>query len=321
MMQSLAAKLNQRAENLCAQAMESADWLDIRCSQVGKVRLLDFASQRVGQLNSGLLLAKICLADLATVRLTRGTELGLPMVEVHTDHPLWACIAAQYAGWPFSHNGFFAMGSGPARMARGEEELLLEYQLVHPTKEVVGVFEADRLPTESEAAEFLSQCNAERGSLCLARTASLPGAIQVVARSVETTLHKLHELGFDLRKIKSAFGAAPLPPIPADDLTALGWTNDSILYGAETTLWVDATDEEINQIGEQLPSCSSSEFGRPFLEIFDECGRDFYKIDRMLFSPAKAILQSLQSGNTFSFGRVRCDILTEAFRLGVGSVS
>ena len=40
----------------------------------------------------------------------------------------------------------------------------------------------------------------------------------MVARSVETALHKLHELKFDLNQIVSAFGTAPLPPVATKDL-------------------------------------------------------------------------------------------------------
>ena len=40
---------------------------------------------------------------------------------------------------------------------------------------------------------------AERLTLLVARTSSPAGMVQIVARSVETALHKLHVLGFDLR--------------------------------------------------------------------------------------------------------------------------
>ena len=41
-------------------------------------------------------------------------------------------------------------------------------------------------------------------TLLVAPTASQTGSIQIVARSVETALHKLHELGFDLARVESA---------------------------------------------------------------------------------------------------------------------
>ena len=70
-------------------------------------------------------------------------------------------------------------------------------------------------------------------TLLVARTASIAGTVQIVARSVETAMHKLHVLGFDLHANRAAIGNAPLPPVANDDLIAIGWTNDAILYGGK----------------------------------------------------------------------------------------
>ncbi len=99
--------------------------------------------------------------------------------------------------------------------------------------------------------------------------------------------------------MKNAIGSAPLPPIAADDLTALGWTNDSILYGSRVNLWVESEDAAIEEILSQLPSCSSDDFGVPFLDIFNRYDRDFYKIDKMLFSPAKVVIHNIKTGQHF----------------------
>jgi methenyltetrahydromethanopterin cyclohydrolase len=150
-------------------------------------------------------------------------------------------------------------------------------------------------------------------TLCVASTASLPGTIQVVARSVETAMHKLHELGFDLRTVKRGRGNAPLPPIAADDLTALGWTNDAILYGGSVNLSVDADDDTIARVIERVPSSSSGDFGTPFLDIFQSYDNDFYKIDKLLFSPAKIVIENLRSGKLFEAGEIHHDVLQKSF--------
>jgi methenyltetrahydromethanopterin cyclohydrolase len=202
-------------------------------------------------------------------------------------------------------------------MMRGKEEMLERYNLGCESKEAVGVFESNVLPPEQVVSYFAQSCGVELNQvyLCVARTASLPGSIQVVARSVETTMHKLHELGFDLSTVKNAVGSAPLPPIAGDDLTALGWTNDSILYGASVNLWVETDDEAIEKIGEQVPSSGSSDFGEPFLNIFNRYDKDFYKIDKLLFSPAHVVINNLRTGRTFCYGSVRNDILKSSFGL------
>ncbi|MDA8220546.1 MAG: hypothetical protein M0Z35_02275, partial [Desulfitobacterium hafniense] len=38
-----------------------------------------------------------------------------PTVEVVTAHPVQACLASQYAGWPIKNGDLTAMGSGPGR--------------------------------------------------------------------------------------------------------------------------------------------------------------------------------------------------------------
>jgi methenyltetrahydromethanopterin cyclohydrolase len=110
-------------------------------------------------------------------------------------------------------------------------------------------------------------------------------------------------------------GAAPLPPIPADDLTALGWTNDAILYGGSVQLWVETTDEAIGSVLNSLPSSSSPDFGEPFQTTFERYQRDFYRIDKLLFSPARVVFNNLSSGRVFECGEVRADILKQSFGL------
>ena len=106
-----------------------------------------------------------------------------------------------------------------------------------------------------------------------------------MARSVETALHKLHVLGFDLSRVVSGLGKAPLPPVASDDLVAIGLTNDAILYGGQVTLSVRGDDDSIAEIGPRVPSSSSPDHGRPFGEIFSRYNNDFYRIDPLLFSP------------------------------------
>jgi methenyltetrahydromethanopterin cyclohydrolase len=234
---------------------------------------------------------------------------------VTTDFPLQSCIAAQYAGWPFGHGDYFAMCSGPARVCRGKETILEENQLVHSSRAAVGVFEASAIPP-SDALDFFSvDCRVEPDgvTICVARTNSLPGAIQVVARSVETAMHKLHELGVDLRQVRSAVGTAPLPPVARCHLQAMGWTNDAVLYGGHVTMWVNGNGIDWSAIASELPSVGSADFGTPFRSIFESYNRDFYKIDPRLFSPARVTIHEVDSGATYVAGTIRTDILHASF--------
>jgi methenyltetrahydromethanopterin cyclohydrolase len=138
----------------------------------------------------------------------------------------------------------------------------------------------------------------------IAPTASLVGSIQIAARSSETGMHKLAELGFDVRKVKAASGVCPLAPVAADDLHAIGRTNDAILYGSEVYFAVDAEDDELAGLIDRVPSSSSKDYGTPFYELFQRYNGDFYQIDRMLFSPARVAINNLNSGRTFRSGEI-----------------
>jgi methenyltetrahydromethanopterin cyclohydrolase len=310
--------LNATAFALCERVIRDADSLDVRTSTIGGATVLDFAVGRTGDSNAGIELAKICLGGQADVeRSAPKNGLGLDSIHVKTQFPLEACIGAQYAGWPLSHEKYFAMCSGPIRLLRGKEPILSAYDLKVDGGKAVGVLETNQLPSAAVVQRVADECGMNPANivLCVARTASVPGSIQIVARSVETALHKLHELGFDLATIVEATGQAPLPPLPDDDMTALGWTNDSILYGAFVHLKISTTDDAINEVMDRLPSCSSSEFGTPFLELFRRYDHDFYKIDKMLFSPARITIANEKTGRVFEAGETRPDVLRLSFGL------
>jgi methenyltetrahydromethanopterin cyclohydrolase len=150
-------------------------------------------------------------------------------------------------------------------------------------------------------------------TLLVAPTASLAGGVQVVARSVETALHKLSELKFDLSRVISAHGSAPLPPVAADDLAAIGRTNDSILYGARVILWVTGDDASLDAIGPRVPSSASRDHGDPFATIFARYNHDFYAVDPHLFSPAEVVFQNLETGRCHAFGRCEPGVLERSF--------
>lgn len=180
---------------------------------------------------------------------------------------------------------------------------------------VVGVLEGRKPPPPAIVAKIAESCGVspDRVTLLLAPTASLAGGVQVVARSVETALHKLAELDFDLDRIVSAVGEAPLPPVAKDDLAAIGRTNDAILYGARVVLYVTGDDSSLADVGTRVPASSSRDFGEPFAAIFARYGHDFYKVDPHLFSPAEVAFQNVETGRVQVFGEVVPDVLHRSF--------
>jgi methenyltetrahydromethanopterin cyclohydrolase len=207
------------------------------------------------------------------------------------------------------------MASGPMRAAYGKEELYHHIASREEANHAVGVLETGELPDNDVCRELAAACGVGPEALLLlvARTNSLAGCIQIVARSVETALHKLHELQFDVTRVRSGFGVAPLPPLAKDDMAAIGRTNDAILYGADVTLWLTGDDDSIAAIGPRTPSNGSRDFGRPFAQVFRDYDHDFYKIDPLLFSPARITFVNLDSGRMHVFGELRPDVLTTSF--------
>jgi methenyltetrahydromethanopterin cyclohydrolase len=270
-----------------------------------------------GGLQAGLGLARVCLANLAEVTLVPGDILGVacPLVQVMTDHPVLACMASQYAGWPLSVGDYFAMGSGPMRAIHGKEELFGAIEGREQAPAAVGCLETRKLPSDG-VVDYLCdvlKLPPAKLTLLVAPAASLAGNLQVVARSVETCLHKLHELKFDLRQVVSAFGSAPLPPVANDELTAIGRTNDAILYGGRVVLWVSADDAQLDDLGGRVPSSAQADHGEPFAVIFERYERDFYRIDPLLFGPAEVVFCNLNSGKSHAYGEILPNVLARSF--------
>ena len=319
----MSTSLNERAFRLVEALREhSEQHRVIEHSAACGGRIIDCGIEAEGGLSAGLALANVCLAGLAKVSLVNGEVggVGWPVVQVATDRPVQACLLSQYAGWQISVDKFFGMGSGPMRAAAAVEELFTKLSYQEHPQQIVGVLETGQLPDDSVFRFIVEKTGvkADHITLLVAPTSSAAGNFQVVARSVETSLHKLFEVGFDVRRIRSAYGTAPLSPVAADDLTGIGRTNDAILYGGRVVLYVHGDDESLTEIGPRVPSSGSECFGRPFVEIFEQAGRDFYRIDPHLFSPAEIVFQNLDTGNVHRFGAPAPEVLQKSF--GVSTV-
>jgi methenyltetrahydromethanopterin cyclohydrolase len=308
-------RMNERAWRLADEVVARADELRVIVTTLANgARVIDAGVDAAGGLGAGLALAELCMGGLGRVQLTPvpvGDDIW-PGVEVWTDHPSTACMASQYAGWAINPPGFFAMGSGPLRAkARVERELFARLRYEEAAARGVLVLEGRTPPTEEVADWVASKADIAPASITLAvaPTASLAGGIQIAARIVETGLHKMDVLGFDVTRVIAASGTAPWPPIARNDVRAIGRTNDCILYGGRARYVVRAEDDQLAGLCDRLPASASSDYGTPFYDIFKRYGNDFYKIDPMLFSPAEVWVTSATTGRTFRAGRIDPDVL------------
>lgn len=318
--------LNQAAFDLVRPWLARADGIGAASTRHGAAWVLDCGVEAPGGSEAGLLMARVALGGLGQVSLATADEaattygglwndLPWPAVSVSTAAPVPACLAAQYAGWKVSSGGYFAMASGPLRAAIGREELFDTIGLRERPAVAVGLLETAQLPPDDVCRQLAADAGVEpeRLILLVARTASVAGSLQVVARSLETALHKLHDLKFDLTRIVAGRGVAPLPPLPAKDLVAIGCTNDAILYGGYVVLEVTGDDASLAEIGPRSVSGGSAAHGEPFLAMFERAGRDFFALDPAVFAPAVLEFVNVETGRRQRFGSLAADIVARSF--------
>jgi len=314
---SVTLQLNDSANDLLQSTLARTAALRISISNPhqGTVRIVDFGIKVPGGLEAGLTLAQLCMAGLGDVSLqSADSTIDLPRVFVRTDHPVAACLQSQYAGWKIATDDYFAMGSGPMRATAATEDIFDEFPVQEDGGVCIGVLESGSVPTAAAIEIVRSAVGTQTDlTIAVAPTASQAGNLQVVARSVETAMHKLHELKFPVDAVVSGCGSAPLPPVAKNDLAGIGRTNDAILYGATVNLWVNCEDAEIKEVGPRTPSSSSAAHGRPFLDLFKEANHDFYALDKHLFSPAVVVFHNLKTGNSFRFGKLVPELLRTSF--------
>lgn len=302
------------ADDLAARAVELR--IAVQTLPSG-ARVLDAGIEVRGGFGAGVGLAELCMGGLGHVSFNE-LEIGgtpYPGVQVWTDHPAVAHMASQYAGWAISVDKYFAMGSGPLRAhVRVEKELFDKLGYAETAARGVLVLEGRTIPTEDVVAFVAGKAGLAPSALTLAiaPTASIAGGTQVVARILETALHKMEVLGFDVTRVVSGIGTAPLPTLARNDLRAIGRTNDCILYGGRASFVIDASDDELADLAARLPASASNDYGTPFYDIFKRYDGDFYKIDKLLFSPAEVWLSSATTGRTFHGGLLNAEVLRKS---------
>lgn len=314
--------VNERAAKLVAGLMADAAALRIEITrgELGET-LIDGGSKSLGSIAAGLRIAEICMGGLADVGLvpSAATPRWPWTIVTRSSNPVIACLASQYAGWSLSlkegDQSFFALGSGPARALARREPLFEDLNYADAATSATLVIEGNRPPPAKVVAKVAQDCQIKPENLTVifAPTQSLAGSTQIVARALEVALHKTHQLHFPLQRVVDGMGAAPLSPPHPDFVTAMGRTNDAIIFAGQVQLFVTGPADEARALAGSLPSKASRDYGRPFAEIFKAVKGDFYAIDPMLFSPAKITVTALETGESFQSGEIDLSLLDASF--------
>jgi methenyltetrahydromethanopterin cyclohydrolase len=312
------ASVNQLAAPLVNQLLAQAAALQLGVSKhESGCTIVDAGIQHAGSAEAGRLIAEICMGGLGNVILQADDRFDgwNDAVVVTSTSPVLACLASQYAGWALSHEKFFSLGSGPARALAQREDLFKELAYVDSATSTCIVLETDKVPPVQVIEKIVRDTGVapENLTVILTPTSSIAGVVQIVGRVLEVALHKAHTLHFPLENIVSGSGLAVLPPVAKDFMTAMGRTNDAILFGGDVHLQVRGDDVAAAKLASDLPSSASKDYGKTFAEVFKFYDMDFYKIDPMLFSPAKVTVTNLDTGNVFESGYLNADLINLSF--------
>jgi len=243
----------------------------------------------------------------------------LPAVKVMVDRPIEACVASQIAGWQLDPLGTpnAAIAAGPARaLNRSHPDHYFDMISYRDSHDEAVVAIQTSVPISEAIAETIAEaCRVKPQNvyILVAQNSSLVCAVQVAARIIEQTLHRLPEEGFDFNSVRLASGYAVVAPLVNDEVASMGRINDSLLYGGVCTLYVDADDAAVAEVVGKITSSASSAYGRPFLEIYEDAGRDFYQIPLDLHSPAAVLINNLRSGRSYSAGAINYEVLKKSF--------
>jgi methenyltetrahydromethanopterin cyclohydrolase len=276
--------------------------------------LIDAGIDCKGSGELGRLIGETSLGGLGVVRITRMVigDLELPAVIVSVEHPKIGTLGSQYAGWSIKMNKHYALGSGPARaLARVERRLFEEIDYQDASKKSVIILETREMPTEDVIEYIAEKCGLASSNLycIMVPTASIAGSVQIASRIVGVGLHRLRHIGFDLKRIRRGHGVAPIAPVEKDDYKAMGVTNDCIRYGGRTFYHVRADSDDLHEIAESVPACTSIHYAQPFYDLFKSSNFEFYKLNPLIFGPAEITFNHIETGKIYHAGALNYEIL------------
>ncbi|MCC7361547.1 MAG: methenyltetrahydromethanopterin cyclohydrolase [Anaerolineales bacterium] len=313
--------LNERALALVDRLTADREAYGISVNRLENgVRWLDMGIRAPGSLEAGRLFAEVSLGGLGTVSFAPVTVGGrtLPGLCARTDHPAVACLASQAGGRTLRQPDYDVILSGPGRaLAAAQDAISVALGYGERAQAAVLCVEGREPPSAGIAARLAATLGIapEALTLLIAPTASLVGSVQVAARIIEVPLLKLHNLGFDTRQVLHGWGTCPLPPVAADDLHAMGVTNDAIMYGGQTHFIVRGDDGVLAEYLPRVPASAGANYGAPFYDLMRAVNFQFYELDPLIFGPAQAAFNNIISGRTMQAGQVAPEVLWRSFGL------
>jgi methenyltetrahydromethanopterin cyclohydrolase len=280
--------------------------------------LIDMGQSAPGSWQAARYFTLVTLGGLGEVSYESFTlgNMRLPGVRVMVNRPLEACMGCQVAGWVLVNEPDAPILSGPARALNNPADHYFDYISYrdHYHEGVVTV-QMTRPVTEDMAERMARACSLAPENLYIlaSRHACLVTTVQVPARVVELTMHRLALAKFDLTCIRHASCYAPIPPLVHDELSTFGRINDALIYGGEAHFYVETSDDLLLDLVPRVVTAASRIGGKSFSQLYREANYDFHAIPADMHTPAILHMTNLHSGRTFSAGHFDEAVLRRSF--------
>ena len=283
--------------------------------------VVDMGIHAPGGWLAGKLFTEVTLGGLGIVSFGRfeAGNIRLPSIDVYIDHPQIACISSQFSSWTmpeeYMQEDIPPLGGGPARAIARSDRFAQAWDYQDQYHETVLGVQITHIPDEAFARHVADACRlpVENIYLLAAKTGSLAGSIQICARSVEMSIWRLKKKGFDISKVISATGSCPIPPPVWDEHKAMDRVNTAVIYGATARFIVNAEDAEAEAVIGSLSISSTDCYGEHFMDLYEESGRNIFKIEKDINTIAVFEIMNYATGKTFKEGSIREDMLAASF--------
>ncbi|MDB2075830.1 methenyltetrahydromethanopterin cyclohydrolase [Clostridium paraputrificum] len=313
--------VNSRAVKLAKKLVSDPEGYKVKVHNVLGANVIDCGVEMPGSWRTAKLMTEILYGGLNEITYETFPEMidGVyyNAVHVYSDNVVLQQAGCNISGWELKPGKYAPVLAGPGRtLARKKGDWFSKYSDYEDKHhEAVLTVEMGRMLEEEEVEELIEAVGVDACNLYIlvAASGSIACSVQVSARIIEQTLHRLHEEKFNLDNIVEAHGFCVIPPVIKDDLIAMGRLNDVLIYGGQSTFTVDCEDEEVEKVIDKITSDKCSMYGSSFKTIYQENGCDFYRVPMEMYSPAKTVIINQRTGKVFKAGKLNLEILAKSF--------
>ena len=308
--------LAKEAKPYLDELVKNAEKYNVLIKEVNEATIIDCGIETTGSLAAGMLFTKISMSGLAEVNLEflNFNKLPLLAMRVETSHPVLTVLGSQAASWNISKDGFFGMVCGPGRALAQKPSKsfkLLEYE--DNAEHAILCIESDKYPTEKVIDYIAEKCGVKKSNITILmiKTSCLVEYMQMAARTVELGIFRLVEqLEYPKERILHAIGTGIIAPLSDEDEISNDRVNNGLIYGTKLYLIIRSEKEDdIDSIINQLPSKASKNFGKKFIEVFNEADQDFSKFDLSLLAPTEVIINDTRTGKLYHEGQLNIEMI------------